>query len=60
MNGLHTRVCPVRNPRLFGGDHIIKRQFLKEKVGVEAPSFLTGFTQITWTRPGLIHLLSMG
>jgi hypothetical protein len=50
---------PLEISGFYGGDHIIKLQSLKEKVGVKAPSFQTGFTQITWTRPGLIHLLSM-
>ncbi len=51
---------PLEIPIFYGGDHIIKLQSLTEKVGVKAPSFLTGFTQIALTRPDSIHLLSMG
>jgi hypothetical protein len=51
---------PLEIPVFYGMDHIIKLQSLTEKVGVKAPSFLTGFTQIALTRPDSIHLLSMG
>jgi hypothetical protein len=51
--------APLEIPVFYGGDHIIKLQSLTEKVGVKAPSFLTGFTQIALTRLGLTHLLSM-
>jgi len=59
MNDLETPVCPARNPRLYGGNHIIKLQSLTKKEGGKALSFLTGVTQIASTRPDLTHLLSM-
>jgi hypothetical protein len=52
--------APLEIPVFYGEDHIIKSfNPLQNKVGVKAPSFLTGFTQIALTRLGLTHLLSM-
>ena len=50
---------PLEIPVFDGGGSYNKLQFLTERAGGKAPSFLTGFTQIALTRQGSIHLLSM-